>query len=400
MKLTTESVAGLRMPAGKTDHIEWDRSLPGFGVRLRGTSKRWIVQYRVGQQQRRESLGDVRKVGIEAARKIARQRFAQVELGSDPAAERIKARQVAAIAKLTLGSMAARYLSAKEDRLRPNTYKQAQHHFTNLWKPLLGQSLDSTKRADVANRLQEIIKANGRTAAGRARSNLSALFTWAMKEGLCESNPTIATNDPEEGIKPRDRVLSDPELAAVWQACEDNDFGRILRLLILTGCRREEIGGLKWSELDDSGVLTIPGSRTKNHRELVLTLPAVAIEILRLTPRRDGRDVVFASRGVGYSSWSYAKIALDGRITVAEGRPPAPWRLHDLRRTFRTGLGKIGVPPHVAELAVNHVRGGVQAIYDKHRYEREIKQALAQWADYVLALVAGRTRKIVTLRTA
>jgi site-specific recombinase XerD len=110
---------------------------------------------------------------------------------------------------LTLASVVARYLAAKEDRLRPSTYKQARHHFAVLWKPLLGLPIDSIKRANVAARLQEIVKDHGRTAAARGRGNLSALFTWAMKEGLCETNPVMATNDPDEGIQPRDRVLAD-----------------------------------------------------------------------------------------------------------------------------------------------------------------------------------------------
>src|SRR6266511_2365539 len=99
MKFTRETVAAIDLPAGKIDHIEWDDLLPGFGVRLRGSSKRWVVQYRVGSQQRRESLGDVRKVNLEDARKIARQRFAKVELGFDPAAERAQARALATASK-------------------------------------------------------------------------------------------------------------------------------------------------------------------------------------------------------------------------------------------------------------------------------------------------------------
>ena len=190
----------------------------------------------------------------------------------------------------------------------------------------------------MAARLQEIIKEHGRTSAARARGDLSALFTWALKEGLCETNPVIATNDPGEGIPPRDRVLSDHELAVVWKACQDDDFGRIVPLLILTGCRRE-IGALKWSEVDlDSDVLTIPGSRTKNHRQHVLTLPAAAIDILQAAPRREGRDYVFGVRGGAFAAWSYAKIALDGRITTAEGKALPRWTLHDLRRSFRPGL--------------------------------------------------------------
>jgi integrase len=344
MKLTADSVAALKMPAGKLDHIEWDDSLPGFGVRLRGKTKRWAVQYRVGKQQRRESLGDVRKVKLEDARKIARQRFAQVELGSDPAAERAQARAAANAPQLTFASVVARYLAAKEDVLRPNTFKAAKRYFTAQWKPFADRPIDSIKRADVAARLQEIIKTNGRTSAARARGNLSTLFFWAMREGLCqsESNPVITTHDPDEGIMPRDRVLTDRELALVWRESGDGTFGSIVKLLILTGCRREEIGALKWSEIDlDTGMMTIPGTRTKNHRTLTLTLPGAAIAILQSIPRQEGRDNVFGIRRGPFVGWGYAKLALDNRITIAErGKQLPRWVLHDLRRTMRTGLGQ------------------------------------------------------------
>jgi integrase len=399
MKLTTDTVSALIRPAGKTDHIEWDDSLPGFGVRLRGKTKRWIVQYRVGLQQRRESLGDIRKVKLEDARKIARQRFAQVELGVDPAAERAQTRVAATAAKFTLAIVAARYLAAKADILRPNTYRAAKLHFAVHWQPLGNRPLNGIKRADVAARLQEIVLAHGRTAAARARGNLSALFGWAMREGLCEANPVLVTNDPAEGIEARDRVLTDRELAGIWSASRDDDFGRIVKLLILTGCRREEIGALKWTEIDfDTGVMTIPGERTKNRKALALTLPTLAIDILQSAPRRNGREYVFGSRGGTFGAWSYATIALHSRITAAEGKEIPHWTLHDLRRTTRTGMGKLGVQPHIAELVINHVKGGVQAIYDRHKYEREIKAALALWAEHVTAVVAGRESKVVPLR--
>jgi integrase len=400
MKLTVDTVAALAMPVGKVDYIQWDHSLPGFGVRLRGESKRWVIQYRVGIQQRRESLGDVRKVKLDDARRIARQRFALIELGTDPAAERGKARAADAASKLTLANVAERYLDAKADVLRPSTYNQAKMHFAAHWGPFADRPIESIKRADVAARLQELIKSNGRTAAARARGNLSALYAWAAREGLCETNPVIATNDPDAGILPRDRVLADHELATVWRACGEDDFGRIVRLLVLTGARREEVGSLLWREVDlDAGIMTVPGERTKNHRPLVLTLPSVAVDILRSVPRREGREYVFGSSHGTFSGWAYAKMALDTRIAVAAGKPLPHWTIHDLRRTARTGLGKIGVAPHIAELVINHVRGGVEAIYDRHRYEREIKQALAQWADYVLAVVEERETKVLALRT-
>src|SRR4029077_1952017 len=124
------------LPPGKNDYFEWDDALPGFAVRLRGQAKTWVVQYRIGAQQRRESLGDVRKVDLEAARKIARQRFAQVELGIDPAAERARGRALATASRITLVIVVERYLDAKRAVLRENTFKAAERYFAVHWKPL------------------------------------------------------------------------------------------------------------------------------------------------------------------------------------------------------------------------------------------------------------------------
>jgi integrase len=395
MKLTKDAVAILALPPGKVDHIEWDDALPGFGVRLRGNSKRWVVQYRAGTQQRRESLGDVRKVNLDDARRIARQRFAQVELGVDPGAERERASAEA----ITLGLVISRYLGAKQDVLRPSSYKAATRYLEEHWKPLHGRPLGAIKRADVAARLQETVKTYGRTSAARGRDNLSALYGWAMKEGLCEANPVLATNDPTEGMLPRDRVLNEEELRAIWNACEDDDSGRIIKLLLLTGARREEIGSLKWSEISlETGLMTIPGTRTKNHRTLELILPGAAIDILRSVPHQEDRDFVFGRFGGAFSGWSAAKLRLDARIAISAGKPLGAWRLHDLRRTMRTGLGKLGVAPHVAELAINHTRTGVEAIYDRYRYQREVGQALALWAAHILAVAEGRKAEVVSLR--
>jgi integrase len=381
-----------------TDRIEWDPELPGFGTRTRSTKSVYIVQYRIGRQQRRESLGDVRRLTRTEARKIARHRFAQVELGIDPAAERIQALAV----KLTLAVVSKRYLEAKKDVMRPNTYKAAERYFRVHWKPLHNRSIEGAAkigRADIAARLQELIKQHGRTSAARARDYLSAMYSWSAKEGLCESNPVLATNDPTAGRLPRDRVLSDHEVKVIWNTCRDDDFGRIVRLLLLLGCRREEIGALKLDEINfDTGVLTIPGARTKNHRTLELPLPQTAIEILRSAPRVHGRNYVFGARGGPFSGWSAAKLRLDSQIVLTTGQSLPHWTLHDTRRTMRSGLGRLGVPPHVAELAINHVQGGVQAIYDRYQYQREIASALALWADHIRTLVEGGERKVVSLQ--
>ena len=247
--------------------------------------------------------------------------------------------------------------------------------------------------------LQDIAAERGRVAASRARANLSAMFGWAVKEGLLEQNVVANTNKPDAGIKARERILSDAELRTVWQNLEDDGFGKIVRLLILLGCRRSEIGDLKWSEIDlDVGVMTISGARTKNHRTLVLPLPAPAIDILRSVPRREGRDHVFGQGRGGYRTWGHSKAGLDGRIAL--GQSLEPWGIHDLRRTMRTGLGKIGVPPHVAEMTIGHAKGGIVAVYDKYSYGAEVGNALARWAEYVASVVGDRESSVVPLRGA
>lgn len=291
------------------------------------------------------------------------------------------------------------YLQAKQHALRASTYAGAVRYFAVHWAPLRDRPLADIKRADIAVRLQELVKEHGRSAAARARSHLSACFAWAMREALAEFNPCVATNDPEQGMPSRERVLSDREIAVIWQTCgDDSSFSRIVRLLITCGCRRDEIGAVRWSEIDfDTGVLTLPPERTKNGRTLSLPLPAPALDILRAVPHRDGNVHVFGREG--FTSWSVATKQLHARI-AATGVSLEPWRIHDLRRTMRTGLGRLGVRPDVAEMAINHVRQGVIAVYDRYRYQPEIADALARWAEHVIAVVEGRKSTVTPLRRA
>jgi Arm DNA-binding domain len=170
MKFTESTASGLERPADQADIVYWDDTLPGFGCRLRGSSKTWVVQYRFGRQQRRESLGDIRKVKLEDARKAARKRFAQLELGIDPGAERDAAKAAAAAVGLTLAFVADRYLAAKQPGWRRNSFIAAQRFLTKHWAPLRSMPIGAITRAMVAARLQEMTKDNGRVAAARARS--------------------------------------------------------------------------------------------------------------------------------------------------------------------------------------------------------------------------------------
>jgi integrase len=255
------------------------------------------------------------------------------------------------------------------------------------------------RRTQVAALLEEMAQTRGRTAAARARARLSALCTWAIKRGMLDANVVTGTEDPAAEIATRDRVLDDRELAAILAACGDDMFGRIVRLLELTGCRANEIASLRWEEVDlGNGVLKIPGWRVKNARALILPVPEQALAILRAIPRREGCEFVFpSSRGTAFSSWSASKASLDTRIARDRGALLTPWRVHDIRRTMRTGLGRLGIPSHVAELCINHVRGGVEAIYDRHTYQPQIGSALATWAAHVELIAKGGDPKVVPL---
>jgi integrase len=410
MKFTKQSIADLSLPEGKTDGIYFDDDMPGFGLRLRAGGRRvWIAQYRTVGRQRRATLGDARKIDLDAARAAAKRRFAEVTLGGDPQAAKVVA---AILAKHTLGALADQYLKAKRPKLRPSTYGADERYLTKHWKPLRGTPVHEIKRRDVAARLREIINAHGATAAARARSALSALFAWAIKEGLADENPVLGTHNPTEGKASRDRVLDDGEIRAIWNACREDDFGRIVRLLILTAARRDEIGCLRWQEIDfERGILSLPGARTKNGKPLCLPLPPMAMEILRSAPRREGREPVFGGKGAGFSAWSYSTLALGARIIEAEGRALAPWRIHDIRRTVATGMAEspkqkgdererfgLGVKPHVVEAVLNHVSGhksGVAGVYNLASYQGEVRTALRLWADHVRAIVEGTERKVV-----
>jgi len=264
------------------------------------------------------------------------------------------------------------------------------------------------RRADVAARLASIAHDNGLVAANRARAALSASFSWAIGEGLTDVNPVIGTNKACDEIS-RDRVLSDEELRLIWRHVGEGEYGAIVRLLMLTGQRREEVGGMRWSELSlAKGVWAIDASRTKNQRPHVVHLSTPAVEILQAQGQRGGRGLVFGAGAGPFQGWANAKKALDTRMQKALGetcgkRLMQPWRLHDLRRTAATRMADLGVQPHLIEATLNHISGhksGVAGIYNRASYEPEKRAALDLWANCVISLVEDRPSNVALLHRA
>jgi len=396
MKLDAKSIAGLTLPEDKLDAIHFDERLPGHGVRLRRkrpdapVRKTWVTQYHVSGRNPRVTHGAVAKLTPGEAFEASRRILAQVALGGDPQAAKLAKRQAAG---KTFRAVAEDYLGLRACELRPASLKVARLYLTgSYFQPLHARPIGELAHPDVAFCLRAIERAHSATTAAASRRALSTFFGWAATEGLLGRspvNPVVGTREAPSAAA-RTRVLATTETIAIWRACRDDDHGRIVRLLMLTGARPSEIGGMCWGELDlEAGTWDLPAARSKNHRAHCLRLPEPALGILRQVEPR-GRDQLFGARARGgFTGWDDAKKALDRRL----GDQVGPWQLRDIRRSVATGMADIGITPHIIEACLNHYSGhraGVAGVYNRSRYDREVTAALARWAAHVAALVEGR----------
>ena len=201
-------------------------------------------------------------------------------------------------------------------------------------------------------------------------------------------------------------MLTDDEIVEVWNACRDDGFGRIIKLLLLTAQREEEVGSMRWSELDlKEAVWSLPSPRTKNERSHIVPLSDPAIDIIGGIERRSNRDLVFGRGEGGFSGWSKAKAALDDhihltRVAIAKTRGKKPrrveamphWVIHDLRRTAVTGMSELKTPPNVIEAVVNHVsgaKGGIAGVHNRAQHLPERREALDLWAEHAVGVSRG-----------
>ena len=317
MKLNDRNVSANKpaLENGDTDYIFFDDDIPGFGLRVRVSGSRtWVFQYSRNGRARKMTLGKYPGITAQEARELVKPLYHQVQLGHDPASEK----QEAQIDHDSFADVIAAYLEAKKRELRNRTYIDTTRYLMGsderpYARSLHKRPLANISRADIADLLNKAERDSGKATANRLRSNLSSLFTWARQEGKAENNPVEDTKKREE--KSRDRVLIDvksepanfDELVAIWNALPEGDYGDIVRLLILTGQRREEIGGLRWSEIAGD-TINLPPNRTKNGLAHFVPLSTPARAILAARPHAE-RDHVFG-RGdgeAGFAGWSAAK---------------------------------------------------------------------------------------------
>jgi integrase len=386
-RLTDTTIRNLKPEPGK-QYERWDSDVTGLGVRVspQGT-KSFVFVYRLGTRQRRMTVGQYPGLSLKEARSKAREYRQLVFQGRDPAEEKKdQRRNVFAFDEFV------RHFIQTYGKPKNRTWEESERllarYFVKVWRK---RDIRQIKKADVTNVIDAIVAQGNPTSANRAFAQIRKLFNWAVERGYLESSPCQGLKAPAKSNS-RERVLSDDEIAAIWTAAErmDYPFGTVVKLLLLTGQRRDEVASMRWDEIDlDDGLWTLPADRNKSNRAHVVPLTPQAIAILKNVPRAH-EVLVFPARGrdnsvSGFSKW---KRKLDTLSGVSD------WTLHDIRRTVSTGLAELGVRIEVTERILNHktgALGGVAGIYNRFGYLAEVRAALESWSDHVRGLVESPT---------
>jgi integrase len=397
MNLTDDAVQKLMLPPDGPDGKIWfDDKISGLGVRCyRSGRKTWLYQFRLAGRSYKYEIGSIQKVLASKARIEAKVAAGHVAKGENPIDLK---RQAEAKHKDQFGELVEEYLDEKlnpiklgKKPMRPRSYAEVKRHLEDHCKPFKYRAIKSITQDDVASLYKKISRNAGPGAASHTWSTLRAFMHWCMGRGILEKN-VAALYDGGGANEPRERTLDDSEIAVVWKASGDDQFGRIVKLLILTGARRDEAGHMHLDELTLESTQWVkpswllPADRAKNRREHMIPLSETAVDLLKKDIETREAHVFGYGGTRGYSGWSKAKAALDKRIAEA-GHKLEHWTLHDLRRSFSSGLQRLKVEPHIIECCLNHATSKLQRTYQTYDYEDERRKALALWADHIDAVL-------------
>jgi integrase len=396
--LTVRGVETMR-PAADRREIA-DGYLPGLYLVVQPSgAKSWAVRYRHNGATRKFTLGSYPAIGLKTARELGAKALRAVAEGKDPGHERTQAR---ASQPDSIESVAAQFIQRHCQSVnRPKTARETERLLRrNVLPRWRGRSIDSITRRDVLDVLDRVIDGGAPIEANRVLAATRKMFAWAVGRDIIAASPCVGVKPPSPE-RSRDRVLNDDEMRLVWLAAVQIGwpFGPLVQLLVLTGQRREEVGQMRWSELDlDAGLWTLPRERMKTNQPHDVPLSALAINILKSVPRIAGSDLVFSTNGATPASgYSKAKRRLD---TLLPADMP-PWRLHDLRRTVASGMARLGINLPVIEKVLHHASGsfaGIVGVYQRHSFADEKRQALEAWGQHVDAVVNGKPGKVRLLR--
>jgi len=374
-----------------------DAVSPGLQFRVTEAGvKSWSLLYRFEGQQRRVTIGPFPKVGVAKARELAEETRKLVEKGIDPRIASANAEAAEATRKAdTVASAVDRFAALYASQRR---WADLERILRSEAIPAWGERPVSDITRKDAMALLDSIQKRAPVRANRVLSVLRVFFKWCRSRDLIEASPVVEIEPPTEEYR-RERELTEQEIVAFWRASETlgYPFGRVFQLLLLTACRRDEIGAARWSEVTADATLEIPSQRYKLKRPHIAPLSRSALAIVEALPRIDGTEFIFTTTGkTPVSGWSRAKEQLDTRMLEelrAMAKDPAKvtlpeWRLHDLRRTARTGLSKLGVSPDIGEMVLGHAIGGIRGVYDRYGFLPEKRAAIEKWGSHVMGLLS------------
>jgi integrase len=356
-------------------------------------AKSWALRYRARGKPKKLTIGPYPLVAIAEARRRATAALGDVAGGKDPAGEKTSARAAARLERDDMVDAVVndfvKLYAARNTRDWRETERILKKDVVSRWR---GRRLGEIERKHVAKLLDEMIDRGAPVGANRVFAQLRKMCSWAVERGIIQLNPCQGISRPTTETA-RERALSDRELALVWRCSNSlgSPFGPIVRSLILTAQRRDEVGGLVWDELDLDGALwTLPAVRSKNRREHTIPLAPLVVEILRSQRPFANSPFLFSAGERPPSGFAKAKERLDNSVTKQNGGEPIEhWTLHDLRRTAASGMAKIGVDLPVIEKVLNHVSGsfaGIVGIYQRHDFATEKRDALDKWAARVAVI--------------
>jgi integrase len=411
-KVLTDRTLKTLKPAPKGKRLDvMDAVVPGFGVRVtdkadaegRAAQRTFILvpRYPGSTNPTRRALGEYGRLSLEQARDKARAWHALIGKGIDPAEQ--EKRTAEARRQAAEGAQANSFGVVTEDYLKRHVSKQrraadVERIFRNELLPIWADKpLSEISRRDVVTLVDSIVDRGATYQAHNVLGQARTFFNWAINRGIygLEISPCdrlkpaalIGSRDP------RQRILNDAEIAALWRATEAlaYPYGSMYRMLLLTGQRKAEVAAVRWSEIDlDKHLWSIPAERFKSKAAHLVPLSADVVAFLQTLPRFANGDSLFSSSygRQPVKSFAKAKERLDAVMVEELGAAPPEWVIHDVRRTVRTNLSALRIPEPIAEMVIGHARKGLAGIYDQHKYLDEMREALELWA--------GRLRDIVT----
>lgn len=391
--------------------VLWDSELTGLGLRLSPKGKAsWLVKARLGAggrdaKQILHVFGHFDKLpDIDKARQLARSILVDIGNGIDPNKTR-KSKRIADIDAYRNGRLKDVFDTWYDKHAKPSNdppvgsyWYEVRRRFNVEVLPKLGEAtpVQTITKQDIIQLIDNKEKVT-KSGARQVFNAMNPFFLWCVSRELIPASPMAGLSPPER-YEDRDRVLTEDEIKLFWKATDKLSYpwGPYYKLLLLTLQRRSEVAHLDRLELNFDGMYRntwiIPSDRTKNNEEHLVHLPTQVIDIIDKIPKHDKSTLVFTTTGkTGISGFSKAKRDLDAEITkLNDGKPIAPWRLHDLRRTGATAMGMLKVPPHITELILNHVsgsNGGLVGIYQRFKYIDERQLALEKWNEYICKII-------------